>query len=267
MITEILSELYGSQNLAGSKYPGLTFDKVLGYLTDKSQGLGSVPGKEERDSFFGQLFGLECFVRSQVLFTDISRWNTVLNLLLSLSTKKVWLRSQCGWVVVQALGQMTQKQAESTLESIAEAGLSKTPEGIAAWLVVLDRFPGVSVKPWRSPLASKSLGDVAAVLKESFQDANEAAEEKKNPQKQTGWSAQLHFVWDVLLGYFSKDKVSATEELGQFWTRVVDGEFASLAICKIRRLTLRRRVVFEKCNRRAEIQRVHGLSDLFGSLD
>jgi DNA polymerase phi len=217
--------LFGEKALAESKYQDLDFDTVLQILNEKTQAIGNIPGQEERDHFFGQVFGLMAFAQAGILFRDISRWNTVLDLLLKLAAKKVWLRSQCGWVIVQAIDQMNKKQAEATLEKIAEANLAKTPEGVAVWLVTLTRFPDLKVKPWREPLSKKSFGDLAAVLRESFQDFSKDQPERGQKNKQANWTAQLHYVWDILLAHYLKEGKSKAEEFQQFWARVVDGEF------------------------------------------
>ncbi|UNI14926.1 DNA-directed DNA polymerase [Purpureocillium takamizusanense] len=224
VIAEILGQLFAEDSKLGSKYPDLTFEKVLGLLVDKTQAIGNIPGQEERDHYFGQLFGLECFVRSRTLFSDISRWHSVLDLLLKLSNKKIWLRSQCGWVLVQALEQSSRKEAEATLLKVADAGLAKTPEGVAAWLVALNRYSDIKLKPWQHPLSTKSLGDLAAVLKESFKDSNKESNEKsQNNGKQASWTAQLHFVWDIIIGCYVKGGAAAdTDGLSQFYNRVID---------------------------------------------
>ncbi|KAM0427501.1 hypothetical protein ACHAPT_007461 [Fusarium lateritium] len=228
VLTEILGQLYGEKALAESKYEGLTFDKVLQILTEKTQAVGNIPGQEERDHFFGQLFGIESFVRAGILFRDLSRWNTVLELLLKLANKKVWLRSQCGWVIVQSVEQMKQKDAEATLEKVSEANLGKTPEGIAIWLVATSKFPDLKVKPWRSsPLSKKSLGDVAAVLRESFQEQTKDQNDRGQKNKQASWTAQLHFVWDIILAHYIKGGESQVDDFEQFWTRVVDDSLFS----------------------------------------
>ncbi|KAH7170991.1 DNA polymerase phi-domain-containing protein [Dactylonectria macrodidyma] len=227
VITELLGQLFGAAALAETKYTGLTFEKTLEILAEKTQAIGNIPGQEERDHWFGQLFGIECFVRARILFSDASRWNAVLDLLLRLATKKVWLRSQCGWVIVQAIEQMSQEDAKATLESVAEAGLAKTPEGAAVWLVALDRFPSIKVKPWEHPLSKKSLVDLAAVLRESFaQDQGE----QRQKNKQASWSAQLHFVWDLILAHYVQGAESGSADFEHFWARVVDdGLFSSKA--------------------------------------
>ncbi|KAF4123932.1 DNA polymerase phi [Geosmithia morbida] len=243
VITEILSQLFGagggpdagadgraetpSMPLCETRYKGLTFDAVIGSLMDKTAAGGNIPGQEERDHYFGQLFGLTCFVRSRVLFSPPSRWHTVLDLVLRLAYQKVWMRSQCGWIIVQALDQMDGQQAAETLERVAGARLARTPEGVAIWLAALERFPRARldrIKPWENPLAPKSLCDMASVLKESFQQQQQQQQTSDGPpqaNKQANWTAQLHFVWDTLLAHFAKETVSA-QDFDQFWIRVVD---------------------------------------------
>ncbi|OAA71449.1 DNA polymerase V [Cordyceps fumosorosea ARSEF 2679] len=227
VITELVTQLFGEQALAAAHYPGLTFQKAVRILMDKTQAVGNIPGQEERDHYLGQLFGIECFVSSGVIFAEPTRWNMVLDLLLKIAQKKVWLRSQCGWVVVQALRQMDQASAEATLKQIADANLAKTADGVALWITAMSRYPDIKVKPWRHPLATKTLGDLASVLKESLNESGKDASEKKgNAPKQANWTAQLHFVWDMLLAYYAGEDVKA-DELDQFWQRVVDDGFFS----------------------------------------
>lgn len=228
VLTEILSQLFGEKDLASSKYTGLTFERVLGILVEKTQPVGNVAGQEERDHYFGQLFGLECFVRAGILFADKSRWLSVLDLLLKLAAKKSWLKSQCGFVIVQAISQMKKKFAENTLEKLAEEGLSKTPEGVGVWIAALDRFPDMKVpaQPWRHPLATTSLTTLPAALKDSGREtSNDESGGKK--QKQGNWTAQLHFVWDLIVAHFvklaAKSEGDVTDHFKQFWNRVVDG--------------------------------------------
>lgn len=246
VITEILGQLFGEKRLSESQYPGLTFEKVLDILSEKTQAIGNIPGQEERDYFFGQLFGIECFVRAGILFSDLARWNAVLDLLLKLANKKVWLRSQCGWVIVQSVDQMHQKDAKITLEKVADAGLAKTPEGVAIWLVARDRFPELKVKPWPNPLANKSLSELAAVLKESFQDFSKEQGDRAQKNKQASWTAQLHFVWDIILAHYVKQGAAEAEEFEQFWTRVVDGKCPSS--CLNHHTNLLRWSVLEECD-------------------
>lgn len=245
VIAEILGQLFGEKNLSATIYPGLTFDRVLGILLEKTQAGGSGSGQEERDHYFGQLFGIECFVRAGVLFGDKERWLAVLDLLVKLAAKKSWLKPQCGYVVVQAVAQMKKKLAEATLEKLAEEGFAKTPEGVGIWIAALDKFPDMKVpaQPWKHPLAVASLGALPAALKDSGREtSNEDNGSKK--AKQGNWTAQLHFVWDLILAHFVK--ADSAEEFKQFWNRVVDGEAAPLSLSESHELTRTQRASFPR---------------------
>ncbi|KAK4144885.1 DNA polymerase phi-domain-containing protein [Dichotomopilus funicola] len=232
VLTELLGQLFGDKDLASSSYPGLTFDKVLGILLEKTQAGGNVPGQEERDHYFGQLFGLECFVRSGIL-SDRARWLSVLELLLKLSSKKTWLKSQCGYVIVQAILQIDKELAETTFDKLFAEGFAKTPEGVGIWIAALDRFPSMKApsQPWRHPLATTSLAALPVALKDSGRAASSEESGGKNQPNQGSWSAQLHFVWDLILAHYiklsCKSADDAADQFKQFWNRVVDESFFS----------------------------------------
>ncbi|KAK3694360.1 DNA polymerase phi-domain-containing protein [Podospora appendiculata] len=232
VLTEILGQLFGEKDLAGSKYTGLTFESLLKILIEKTHTGGSVPGQQEREHYFGQLFGIECFVRAGILFTDKTRWFSILDILLKLSEKKSWLKSQCGYIIVQAMAFMKRRTAEKTLVKLAEEGVAKTPEGVGIWIAALDRFPDMQVpsQPWRNPLAATSLTSLPTVLKDSGREATTEQNGTKK-QKQGNWTAQLHFVWDQILAHFIKlgaeDDANAGEQFTEFWDHVVDEGFFS----------------------------------------
>ena len=236
VITEILRQLFGEEDLANSRYPGLSFNRVLTLLVERTQPTGNIPGQEERDYYFGQLFGIECFANSGVLFSDKTRWLAVLDLLLKLASKKVWMRAQCGWIIVQAVQQMGQKLAEKTVQRLSDEGLSKTPEGVAIWIVAIDRFPGMKVpsKPWHDPLSPKALAELPLALKDSGKEASNPQDAGGRKQKQSNWTAQLHFVWDVILAHYAKpvgrNSSDAAESFKLFWNRVVDGKLIDFVL-------------------------------------
>lgn len=232
VITEILQQLWGDKDLCNQRYRGLTFNFVLETLTERTKPVGNIAGQEERDHYFGQLFGIECFVRAKVLFNDVTRWHTILDLLLRLSKKKVWLKPQCAWIIMQAAPQMDQTIVEETLRKLDGAGWAKGPEAVALTVVFTERFSNIKFpsKSWRDFLSSKYLGELPAVLKDSSKQEAQG-EDPSAKQKQGGWTAQLHFVWDIILAHYIKllaaksDKGS--DQFKQFWTRVVDQGFFS----------------------------------------
>jgi DNA polymerase phi len=230
VLTEVLAQLFGSKDLASEKYTSLAFDKVVGILVAKTKPDGDLSGQEEKDHFLGLLFGLQSFVRAKILFSDNDneRWSTILEKLLDLAKKKPWIREECGWVVVEALGQMKQRQAEDTLEQVQNAGLAQSPEGVGIWLTARSRFPDIKfpVKPWgQSGNPLEHLKSLAKALKESSSTENG---EKTQQAKQTGnWNAQLHWVWNVVLAnYGAAVKMKnhgVKSEFENFWKVAVDG--------------------------------------------
>ena len=221
VISNILRNLFAPKKLADEKYLGLTFERIVGFLTEATTPAGNIPGQEVKDHYFGQVFGLFAFVQSNVLFEPSRRWKTVLELLLKLARDKVWLRSLCGWTIIHALPQMDEKEAESTLSKMTDAGLAHTPEGVACWMVAMDEFSKLDVKPWRHhPLSTKTLSNLARVLKERPQgDGMDGIDGGKT--KQANWTPQLHFVWDLILKHYLADGVKPSE-FEQFWSTVMD---------------------------------------------
>jgi DNA polymerase phi len=251
VLTEILAQLLGTKDLAAKKYTDLTFDKVLGFLITKTKPDGDLSGQEEKDHFLGLLFGLQSFVRAKVLFGDETRWNVVLEKLLELAKKKPWIREECGWVIVEALAQMHQTQAEHTLELLHDAGLALSPEGVGIWLTAKSRFPDMKfpTKPWgQSGNPLEHLKSLAKALKES---SNEDGSEKTQQAKQTGnWNPQLHFVWKVILAQYAaaaKDKKHGIKsEFENFWKVAVDGH-SHLTRCNDRKLMCPRKPLLCQC--------------------
>lgn len=229
VITEILRQLFGPSELAKTKFPSLTFDNVLEVLVEATVTGGNVPGQEERDYFFGRLFGVQCFVEAKILFQEKTRWPQVLDLLLEMAQKKVWIRSHCGWVIVECLPQMGQEGAEEALQKFSDMGLGKTAEGVGIWLRARSCYPTMKFppKPWADPLSPAALPEVARVLKENIaKDTGEDAAVAK--LKQSNWTAQLHFVWDLCLTTLLEsdvtDKTETKDQLKLFWTTVIDGK-------------------------------------------
>jgi DNA polymerase phi len=229
VLTEILAQLLGEKDLAAAKYTGLTFDKVLGFLVAKTKPDGDLSGQEEKDHFLGLLFGLQSFVRAKVLFGQESRWNSILGKLLELAKKKPWIREECGWVIVEALAQMNQSQAENTLELLYDAGLALSPEGVGIWLTARNQFPDMRfpTKPWgQSGNPLEHLKSLAKALKES---SREEESDKTKQAKQSGnWNPQLHFVWKVVLAQYAaaaakEKKHGIKSEFENFWKVAVDG--------------------------------------------
>ncbi|CAK7266092.1 DNA-directed DNA polymerase [Sporothrix epigloea] len=290
VLSELLGQLLGRRDAESkssktdysSTYPNLTFDRLLDLLLDKTKPAANIPGQEERDHYWGQLFGLQSFVESGILFGPsdkgrVSCWDTLLDHLLQLGQKKVWLRSQACFVVVQAIarGQLPDEATvAATLQKVASdkqgtgssTSLSKTPEGLGMWLAAMARFPEMTLPaPWTAPLAPGSHKDVVAVLKSGSIDENET-----KGVKQGNASAQLHFVWDLLLGALLTNKKGDSDDdrrFDSFWVAVVDQVYFSKGASDHQKLTGLK--VFQKalalCAATAESPKTHIRPSLFSN--
>ena len=229
VLTEILGQLFGKKRLANTKYTELTFDKVLAILVAKTKPEGDLSGQEEKDHFLGLLFGLQSFVRAQILFEGDQKWNFVMEKLLELSKKKPWIREECGWVLVEAIAQMNQGQAEHTLEILCDSGLSVSPEGVGMWITAKSRFPDMKfpAKPWGqrgNPL--EHLKPLAKALKESS-SPDESNTETNHAKQKGNWNPQLHFVWNIVLAQYVNAVKTKPDDIQidfeNFWKVAVDG--------------------------------------------
>ncbi|CRK39383.1 hypothetical protein BN1723_004588 [Verticillium longisporum] len=221
VITEILRQLFGGDASSASRYPGLTFDKVLDILHERTKPTGHMTGQEERDFYFGKLFGLDCFVRAGFMDEDLDKWDNILQQLLDLADRKVWLRSHCGWVVMQAVPKLKADVVASIIKKLKAAKWTKTPEGVGIWLAALETHPELEGQGVENPLDPKVLPNLPAILKDSL-SGEEAEEESaaKTKKKTANWSHQLHFVWPYLLGYYVSK--GAVTDFVAFWRRAVD---------------------------------------------
>ncbi|ESZ98672.1 hypothetical protein SBOR_0910 [Sclerotinia borealis F-4128] len=241
VLSELLAQLFGPANLCATKYPGLTFDNVFEFLILKTKPDGDLSGQEEKDHALGLLFGLQCFVRSKVLFSIDGKWELILDKLLELSNRKSWTREECGWVIMEALEQMDQAQAESTLNKLCDAGLGLSPEGVGIWLRARGKFPKMDFpsKPWgQSGNPLEHLNSLAKALKES--SASEESSSNGQQAKQTGtWNAKLHFVWDIVLSQYVKAANSKSKnimsEFDKFWKVTVDENLFSASASRERK--------------------------------
>lgn len=160
----------------------------------------------------------------------------LLDLVCELAIKKPWLRQECGWVLyscVLTLPASAKWVAESVLVSLLSHNLIRTPEGVAIWLAVKQRFSGVRFPKdiWKhdNPLYKKD----KSLLAKAMRDATPKHDDDDNTHRAQGgavWKAQLHFAWKTVLDSL----YSNTDESGQprdaklitfehFWTEAVDG--------------------------------------------
>lgn len=201
--------------------------------------------QEQRDHYFGRLFGSEAIIKSSILFKPkafFHEWTKLLDLVFELAQKKPWLREECGWVIYRSVYDLAAQKldaefVEAALERLSQHELVRTPEGVAIWLAAKDFFPSANSpsKAWKhdDPLDAKERSQLAKVMKDS--SSTETGSEGQEKQKSSGvWNSKLHFAWDAVISRLidvptkdgSKSKKSSSSRLSfaDFWTEVVDSK-------------------------------------------
>lgn len=239
-LTELLSQL-SSQPSVGDE---LSPSAIVDILESQTVPEGGTSRQDERDHYFGRVFGADAVLKSGLLFQKPSRdqWQRVLDLLCALAIKKPWLRQECGWLLANCIasssGENAQSFAVDAIEILAANKLIRTPEGVAVWLTTVRVFPNAKLPKsiWKhgDPFARKDVALLADILKDARTQPE--ADPESEAQGSARWSANLHFAWDVVLGELIRQSPSAvdgkhngtkkneriTSEI--FWKKVVDGE-------------------------------------------
>lgn len=235
-LTEFLAQLQSPDY-------AVTRSKLVDLLDSTTAPDGGARGQEERDHYFGRIFGAEAIIKSNILFDaqDRIQWKRLLNLLCAVATKKPWLRQECGWILCQLAAESSETLrpfVEDAIETLIAEKLIRTPEGVAIWLTAKKAYPDskLSKHAWKHshPLASKDIQALAGVMKNARSQEQDA---EFGAQGSTSWSASLHFVWTVVLRFLfeqdrqvpskAKDKNQKKDlvelvTFDQFWKVVVD---------------------------------------------
>ncbi len=205
---------------------------------------GGTSGQDERDHYFGRVFGAEAVLKSGFLFRkpNPDQWKRVLDLICELAIKKPWLRQECGWVVLTSIASggpdVPEQFAVDSVEVLVANKLIRTPEGLAIWLTTARLFPDAKLPKavWKhgDPLATKDVNLLADILKDARSQPQADAESEA--QGSARWSATLHFAWDVVLGELFRDLGPSSHNglhyvedkngrvtFALFWQKAVDG--------------------------------------------
>lgn len=220
-----------------------TRTKLVDILDSTTTPEGGSRGQEERDYYFGRIFGAEAIIKSRILFTtdDRSQWKRLLSIICAVAMKKPWLRQECGWILCQLAGDGSETLkpfVEDVVEALTAEKLVRTPEGVAIWLTAKKSYPDskLSKHAWKHshPLAAKDVQSLAEVMKNARSQQQDA---EFGAQGSTSWTASLHFAWAIVLRQFfepvaqpsatskaHKRKMDAVDMVSfeQFWEIVVD---------------------------------------------
>ncbi|KAI9766380.1 MAG: DNA-directed DNA polymerase [Candelina submexicana] len=245
-LTELLTQLFGPDTQFTSGLH-LNIEGVLEILQKQTHPVGSLPGQEQRDLYFGRLFGLEAVIKSDILFAptrSFTLWDQVLDLIFELAKKKPWICEECGWILYEAIPRLstnpiTQYYTQAVVDKLHAHGLTKTPEGVAIWLSVRSLAPAVSLPKdvWHldDPMDSKEKKTLAKVL---IGHGNLKGQDDENFTQKGIWNSRLHFIWGVLRAAFAevedpykkllaKSKRMTQTTWARFWTEAVDNTLFS----------------------------------------
>ncbi|OQU97909.1 hypothetical protein CLAIMM_03773 isoform 2 [Cladophialophora immunda] len=206
-LTELLSQLAAAPDV--SPESDVSSSAVIDILEAQTLPEKGTSGQDERDHYFGRVFGADAILKSGILFgkeADHSHFKRLLDVVCALAIKKPWLRQECGWVLynctVSGQNELTESLSLHIIEKLVANKLIRTPEGVAIWLVTSRRFPNAKLpkSAWKSghPLAKKDVNILADILKDA-RVQQEEGDSDLTSQGAARWSANLHFAWDIVL--------------------------------------------------------------------
>lgn len=230
---------------------GLPASSILDILDNETIPEGTNSGQDERDHYFGRLFGAEAVIKSNVLVKQqaLVQWKRLLDLICDIANKKPWLKQECGWILYNCIKSFATSDtsvpddyALDIVEKLTANKLIRTPEGLAIWLEVSANFPDAKLPKhvWkhRDPLSKGDISLLADVMKDAKARDNSDEDEHKSQGKAI-WSAQLHFAWDVVLArlYSQAADIASSTRNGthqksdhktinweKFWSKAVEGK-------------------------------------------
>lgn len=160
-------------------------------------------------------------------------WNELLDHIYEMARDVPWLREECGMVLVEAAKSLQgrsqyQECAKEMVERLNAFKLVSTPEGVAVWLTVRERFENTLPEGiWHSkdPLSKKERTRLAKILKENYQGAQEDG--SSDAIKSGTTSPNPTFAWNLVLSEILRRDESSKQksEFPQLWIDIVDSTF------------------------------------------
>ena len=188
--------------------------------------------QEARDHYFGKVFAAEAVILSKVLFQSDKHndtWSATLDLIFEVAQEKLWLRRQCGWVLLEALRTLQgvsggDVYAQSIIDRLQSNGLWKSLEGVALWIAAQDTFPALRMPDdifrHSDPLSRSERPMLIKILKQT-----DATNESGNDQMEARagvWTSNLHFAWEIIFAS-CMEEVQGRVLFNDLWKEVVDG--------------------------------------------
>ncbi|KAF2822801.1 hypothetical protein CC86DRAFT_300079 [Ophiobolus disseminans] len=242
-LTELLRQIFGP-NKTPIEALRLDVAALIRLIEEKTKVEGNVPGRARRDHLIGKLFGYKAVLQSSiVLESELSMecWNQLLDHIYGMARDVPWLREECGMVLVEATKSLQgqaryQECAKEMISRLSAFKLISTPEGVAIWLTVREKYEEVllgGIWHGQDPLSNKERTRLAKILKENYQGAQEDGTSEIVKSGTT--SPNPTFAWDLVLSEILRrdeatklDKISHKTDFPQLWIDIVDNNlFAS----------------------------------------
>ncbi|KAG4303262.1 hypothetical protein PCK1_000600 [Pneumocystis canis] len=159
---------------------------------------GDHSSKQEKELLFGRLFGLKTIILSKILqrTESIEEIENIIDMLITLSLKKGWLREPCFVLINDILVQFQnlpkfQKIIDIILKKMYNANLLKTLEGVAIILTIQQFFKDLKMFgdiQWNppSPLSFSNLETLIKVLKDLGRGRGRQADSPLSKEPNTG---------------------------------------------------------------------------------
>jgi DNA polymerase phi len=156
----------------------------------------------------------------------------VLDLISNLATSVPWLREECGMVLCDGVGDLTNLPlgsffVQACVNKLQYHKLIKSPEGVAVWLTIQTKFPNFKDFPhdvWANddPLHPQNRSDLNRTMREQYESKDGDGQESL---KSGFWQQSVHFSWILLLqtSITMSAKEDGYEKFDGIWRSLVDG--------------------------------------------
>lgn len=233
-LTELAREL-----IAKDTYD-LTVSLFIDLVLNTIQLKLGMKGKDERAVVFGQLFGFQSLINSQVIldakYTSTNDLLKLIDGLFTLAAAKSWLQETAMFTLCSLMNQvsLSPEVAQHIISKLSDLDMTFTSEGVAVYLTIPGdiREKCTLDQTWKNldPLSKGNLPALAKALKDV---GSPDAETQKG-----SWSPRIHFVWDLILSHLLQPQDSSPTKkcklnnrklkddghvgLKEFWKVVVD---------------------------------------------
>jgi len=125
---------------------------------------------------------------------------------------------------------MTTEYAQVLIDKLHSSGLTKTPEGVALWILIQSAYSDVQLPKhvWHhgNPLHRKEKAQLAKILKETSLKDDLKECNQKHAERGT-WFPKLHFAWEVAFEALLKAQ-SKQLRFAELWTEAVESKLCGL---------------------------------------